>query len=519
MNRICALLTVVVLWGAGAVSLATAADTSNVPPGSAPVSVAVRLDQPLHRMAGGLGASWHAIRREVPFDPDGMTPGRRGAPQGSAFGGNPPLENTAAWQDLERHFRWLGLDWCRVELAQRMYQPGRERFDWDNAEMRTLYRILDVCESNRVDVFLTQMWGDVEWNAHEGVHPLQSAPKSMADFARGLGELCEHLLRRRGYTCIRWLCINNEPGIADGWWLGPERRIESITPALQAVRAELNRRGLALPLSAPDFYTVGYIGKAPFDFDASVGAFDAHTYVESPEDYARFTRQWVEYARARGKPFFISEMGDFALGWQGSSPGPRLYGTQLSVARKVLTGLNLGVDGFNRWSFVNRGNLDGQFQLVRTWDMDRHEYLPRVEPEPVPYYAYGLLTRFQARHSEVLEVTVPEGAGVMAAALRSPAGQLTVYLLNLETGDRAVSLRLHGVAPNREWFRYQVDEKALAEPGLRLAPKSLMVGTIEEAQTAQLTLPARSLTALSTYRLALDAPGIFAEERAGVPRR
>ena len=108
MNRICALLTVVVLWGAGAAHPTRAADTSNELPGSAPVSVAVRLDQPLHRLAGGLGASWHALRREVPFDLDGMTPGRRGAPQGSAFGGNPPLENTAAWQDLERHFRWLG---------------------------------------------------------------------------------------------------------------------------------------------------------------------------------------------------------------------------------------------------------------------------------------------------------------------------------------------------------------------------------------------------------------------------
>jgi len=466
-------------------------------------------------MAGGLGASWHALQREVPFDPDRMTSGGRGAPQGSAFGGNPPLENTAAWQDLERHFRWLGLDWCRVELAQRMYQPERDRFDWDNAEMRALYRILDVCESNRVDVFLTQMWADVDWNAHAGVHPLQSAPKSIPDFARGLGALCVQLLRHRRYTCIRWLCINNEPGIADGWWLGPERRIESITPALEAVRKELDRRGLALPLSAPDFYTLAYIGKEPFDFDALVGAFDAHTYVESPEDYGRFARQWVEYARARSKPFFISEMGDFALGWQGSSPGPRLYGTQLSIARKVLTAMNLGVDGFSRWSFVNRGDLDGQFQLVRTWDMSRREYLPRVEPEPVPYYAYGLLTRFQARHSEVLKVTVAEDAGPVAAALRSPAGQLTVFLLNLEASDRAVSLSLHGVTPDRAWFQYQVDEKALAEPGFRLAPKALAMRSGTEARTAHLSLPARSLTAVSTYHLAPEEPGVFAEEHAG----
>jgi len=264
------------------------------------------------------------------------------------------------------------------------------------------------------------------------------------------------------------------------------------------VREELDRRGLALPLSAPDFCTLAHLGKGPFDFDQWVGAFDAHTYVESPEDYTRFTRQWVEYAWARGKPFFISEMGDFVLGWQGSSAGPRLYGTQLSVARKVHTGLNLGVDGFSRWSFVNRGDLDGQFQLVRTWDMNRRDYLPRVDPEPVPYYAYGLLTRLQAKHSEVLKVTVAGEARIVAAALRSPAAQVTVYLLNLEAGELVVSLSLHGVAADREWFQYQVDEKALAEPGFRLRPVPPAVRTSAEARTARVTLPARSFTALST---------------------
>ncbi|MBK9140384.1 MAG: hypothetical protein IPM17_16760 [Verrucomicrobia bacterium] len=496
--------------------MAFAADAGEQPPS---VAVEVSLDQPVRRLAGGLGASWHAIRREVPFDPKRMTSGRSGAPQGSGFGGNPPLDNTAAWQDLERHFRWLGLDWCRVEFTHRMYQPERDRFEWDNEEMRTLYRILDICESNRVDVFLTQMWNDVAWNAHDDVHPLQSAPRSVPDFARGLGELCERLLRQRRYTCIRWLCINNEPGIPDGWWLGPGRRIESITPALQAVRAELDRRGLQLPLSAPDFYTVSYIGKAPFDFDEVVGAFDAHTYVESPADYDRFVRQWVEYAGARRKPFFISEMGDFALGWQGRSEGPRLYGTQLSVARKVLAGLNLGVDGFSRWSFVNRGDLDGQFQLVRTWDMDRRAYLPRAEPEPVPYFAYGLLTRFQAKHSEVLKVTVAESESLVAAALRSPSGQVTVYLLNPDDAGKTVRLRLHGAAPQGRWFQYSVNEPALRESAFQLRPQPIALRPSANVVETSVTLPARSLSAVSTWELGPESPGVISDEPRFTPPR
>jgi hypothetical protein len=33
-----------------------------------------------------------------------------------------------------------------VELEQRMYEPERNRFDWDNPEMRILYRQLDWCQ-------------------------------------------------------------------------------------------------------------------------------------------------------------------------------------------------------------------------------------------------------------------------------------------------------------------------------------------------------------------------------------
>ena len=58
--------------------------------------------------------------------------------------------------------------------------------------------------------------------------------------------------------------------------------------------------------------------------------------------------------------------------------------------------MNVGVDGFNRWSFTNRGDLDGQWQLVRTFDTNTWQYFKRVAPEPVPYFSYGILTRFLA---------------------------------------------------------------------------------------------------------------------------
>jgi hypothetical protein len=473
-----------------------------------PVLIQVDTRTVLHRMAGGFGASWHAIRRETPVDRQLMTKARFNAPQGSAYGGNPPLDHTAAWRDLEYHLAWLGLDWCRIELSQRMYQPAVDRFDWANDEMLTLFRILDLCQKHQVDVFLTQMWNEVDWNTHEGVHPLQSAPKSMDAFAHGLGELIQHLVKTRGYTCVRWLCINNEPGEDWGWWLGPGRKPLSITPGLKAVRAELDRRGLSIPLSAPDTSWVGIVKKAPFDFDPYIGAYDAHTYTELPPEYIPHYRAWNELTTRLNKPFFITEMGDFNHGWQGANTGPRDFPAQLAVATKVIHGLNHGVDAFNRWSFVNRGDLDGQFQLVRTWDIAAQRFLDRVSPEPAAYHGYGILTRFQAKHSDVLPTTAAAGASVLAATLRSPRGNITTLLLNPDAESTLVNLRFQGPNPPRNLFRYQVTETAVAQPSFNLAP--VRVASSGDQPFVE-TLPGRSITALSTFNLPTASPGIMAD--------
>jgi len=153
-----------------------------------------------------------------------------------------------------RHASWLGLNFIRVELSQRMYEPERDVFDWNNEEMLALYKILDWCESNNADVFLQQMWGHVEWNAFYGVHPLLSAPRSLDDFAAGITGLLDRLLHKKKYTCIKYLSIANEPpGGTWGYWWSFGQGSGTITPALKKVREYLDAAGVKIPLSGPDW--------------------------------------------------------------------------------------------------------------------------------------------------------------------------------------------------------------------------------------------------------------------------
>ena len=482
------------------------------------VRIQVDAGRTRHTMASGIGASWHALSREIPLENEGYAfPAREDNPRGSAYGGNPPVSDAGAWDQIEAHARWLGLDFFRVELDQRMYQPERDRFDWDNEEMQALYRILDACERLGADVFLQQMWRHVEWNSFPGVHPLISAPRSLDDHARGLATLVEHLLGTKGYRCIRWLSIANEPpgGTWGYWWsygaAPAPAGLTPITPALAALRRELDARGLDLPLSGPDWTDLPPFPGSAIDFDEHVGAYDIHTYKGLDADGQATVARWADWARERGKPFLLTEFGNMALGWGGDDPGPATYPAVLSNAEVVIRALNVGVDGLNRWSFTNRGDLDGQWQLVRTWDRKRKAFLAEVVPEPVPYYGFGLLTRFLAKGSRVVECRVGSSADaapeLLATAVVSPGGRLTVLVLNASEKEIGASLEVRGAPPGPLQV-YQVEEAHLG-PSFRMDP----LRTLAADGPAELLLPGRSVTVVTGFDLTHEDHGVTVESR------
>ena len=387
------------------------------------LTIRVEPDTSVHTMEGGIGASFHAI--ETPID----------GHAGSAWGANPDPADDRAWASLLAHADWLGLDWCRVELEQRMYEPERGRFEWDNRDMRVLYRVLDWAESRHVDVFLQQMWQNVRWNAYPAFQGeqklwLKSAPVDVDHFGESLATLVQHLVSTKGYRSIKWLSITNEPGWDWSWWLVPPKTPTSITPGLAAVRAALDRRGVNVPLSAPDWTDLPPLYPVNIDFDRLIGAYDIHSYYARPEWHqgGGYSRQeglshlgdWVRWAHDRNKPLFLSEVGSMTFGWGGGDPGPGGYDASLSNAALIVEGLRLGVDGFNRWSFVNRGNLDGQWQLVDTWDPAANRPLDRITPHPNAYPMFALVSRFVAAHSTVVKTTIegPEPRGRRPRARR-----------------------------------------------------------------------------------------------------
>ena len=497
-----------------------------------PVQVTVNCGKVVNVMRGGLGASWHAIEAEIPYGVKHpvFTQFSHG---GSGWGAYPPAEDERAWQQIFRHAEWLGLDWNRVEIEQRVYEPERNKFTFDNPEMRILYRILDWNQQHGADVFFQQMWCNAAWLAYpefrdDPVGRVHSAPADLEAFADGLATLMEHLIKKRGYTCIKWLCIVNEPGAGFSWWQAPPNKALSIGPGLTAVRKALDQRGLTLPLSGPDTTTASttaFPATVPggFDYLDRLGAYDFHDYGADFDfrtkghtvTQERNAAVWVKQAHQEGKPVFLSEFGTGAYGAGLDNPGPSSPQSVLAGSELVIRMANVGIDGFNRWSFLNRGDLDGQWQFVDTWDRSQKKLLADFPPHPNSYFCLGLLSRFTAKHSTVLASRVEGGKlaewqRVFCCAFRSPGGNLTLAIVNDAPAEFQLHLALEGRSKPARFYRYRYGEAERDRADLKVNPQPGF-SPAPEANEWQDSLPRSSLTIYSTYKLEHGAPSVMTE--------
>ncbi len=476
-------------------------------PGRKSIPISVDASKTLHTMKGGMGASWHAISAEFPLNNENYAiPVREVGSRGSAFGGNPPVTDKQAWQQIKDYASWLGMNFVRVELSQRMYEPERHQFDWKNEEMQALFNILDWAQENDVDVFLQQMWMNVEWNALQGIHPLISAPKDLNDYANSIATFIEYLTLEKGYTCIKYFCMTNEPpGGTWGYWWEYGENEGNIKDAWARLKKEFDDRNISIPISGPDWTDMPPFEPGNLDMAVNFGAIDIHSYHGVTDEGEANLKKWADWAHAQGKPFFLTEYGNMNLGWGKDDPNQKSFDAAISNACDVIRGLRANVDGFNRWSFTNRGDLDGQWQLVKTYDIRNKKYLSEVNPEPEAYYGFGIISRFLSKYSKVVECKLNSSdEELLYIALMSPKGEISIVLVNKGNEPKSIILNVKNFE-GKTLNHYMVTKEKVNETGFKLEP----ISRHEDFKKLEIDLPPRSISNLSSYHLMQGDKGIF----------
>jgi hypothetical protein len=280
-----------------------------------------------------------------------------------------------------------------------------------------------------------------------------------------------------------------------------------VTSAWKKVRETLDAKGILIPLSGPDWTDLPPFDSTKIDFNSFLGAYDIHSYGGIDYDGEAIIHNWASWAHQHNKPFFLSEFGNMKLGWGGSNPGPKSFAASLSNASDVVRSMNMGADAFNRWSFVNRGDLDGQWQLIHTWDRDSKRYLKKIYPEPAAYYGFAMLSRFIGKYPDLIfwqtNMCID---GVKLTAFRNRNGSIGILFVNNEKRPIRISLTLSGAEDKLDFNLYQVTELLVTAPEFKLQPKA--IGHTEK-QPRIIVLPPESINLITTLNLSSDDWGIM----------
>ena len=152
------------------------------------------------------------------------------------------------WSTVFRRVDFMRLKFIRLMSYSSGYLRGRDaqgepiyvfREKQPNLYLRNVYRILDWAQAHDVHVFMGDwQMGTLNTGVQKG-HPF--AVRVEADFI-------EHLVREKGYSCIKNWCSGNEEGVSKN---------PAILEGWLALKKELVKRKLDVGLGGPDHYVAG----------------------------------------------------------------------------------------------------------------------------------------------------------------------------------------------------------------------------------------------------------------------
>jgi hypothetical protein len=429
-------------------------------------------EKAISRLTDGIGVNW--------CDAFGMG-GERGYGQLNVALNTPViplLDDLENWTLLIDEMTALKIGCVRFMLPPDGFITRRGTMDFESVHFHRLERLNAWASANGATIVLDTMYVPRHLQARgddgEGWADHNRSAADPTAFAESFaGPLLDYCLSERGWNQIRYYSPVNEP-IYGGIYHHPRGDVYRAYAGLMAsLRKELIERdivpqrvSLLAPGSPsitewpiPEFHARG------LDLDPLVDAYDQHAYfarfdndppnanaptVQMQDLVSRHLSNHVEYARKKGKPFLITELGSTYYGAHRGDPnGPATHDAFVLDAELAIRAINAGVSGLMRWSFLNPGDIDGNWALLR---LEEGTYRRNENT----FYGYATLIRYARPHSDVMDVSVESSLypwpHVHACALRkTPQGDVTLLVVNDHDSEQIdLSVKLPAIFRTRK---------------------------------------------------------------------
>jgi hypothetical protein len=322
----------------------------------------------------------------------------------------------ADWTLVRRRVEFMRLPIVRMMmLVQWCYREGGQ-FDWDSNEMKSLYAHLDVCQRQGIAVILTD-WGVERWAHMAGVEKTEDPA-----YADAIGTYLAYLRNTRGYTCIRYFVLVNEPNYEVKSFVRWRQGLRNVANALA-------RRGLdrEIILLGPDAGQgdLKWLRPTAGQLADILGGYDLHMYadpkmIEEGRLEEFFRTRWQAVAQldpaATGKLRVIGEAG--LADEISNSAGHRRIGTYeygLGMADYAVQAARSGSHVISAW-MLDDTNHEGFFWGL--WSDKKGGLALRPW-----FFVWSLLSRYHPAGSTLYRVDSPApGVRVLASCVASSNG-------------------------------------------------------------------------------------------------
>ena len=345
----------------------------------------------------------------------------------------------ADWAVRENRIAWMKPDLVRMFFWYRDWNPAGDwkTFDFETDNMRSHYRSLESYQRMGCPVIIT----GVEW----GVEDPYGDPEACA---AAIGALLEHLIRERGFTCVRYWTLTNEP---NGHFVRTGYDFERYKTLHRLVAAQIRERGLQIGIvGSDDAMGAGWFRQCAEDpeYLNLCDIMASHFYVQHASGN-RIMRHYLSNRltalkdRAPEKSFAVTEFGfQDHRSTVNQNPLMESYDYALWTMEFAIDAMNQGVRGISLWCLQDVW-YPGLFMGYGLWRFKDENW----QPKPV-YYAWSTLTRLTEAGDPIFPCkTDPEGA-IRAVG----AGNRVIFWVN--PADRTYTVELSALPPDSRTFTH-----------------------------------------------------------------
>ncbi len=414
---------------------------------------------------------------------------------------------------IKNAIKTLGLQAVRMMVTPDWFEKENDNddpssanadgFDFDNAEMKSLFAYLRVCEELGVRVTLT-WWGAPtgHWLALENTGDWIGAPNSLDEATENIAYLLGYIRNELKYTCVKELILQNEPSYSfkvNGGAVDFNYYVEFY----KAMQARLQADGMSdiVLVGADDAQHYGWYTQSYEGLKDICGKFDSHNYAWS-YDLPYLDVLIQEFVSARtsisgDKPFFLGEFGDGSTEGAYTAASTETFGRGIYVASVIVNAFKAGAAGASYWPLHDiyyyenteggdNGGLMAQgligFKKDGAWS-----YRPT-------YYAYGLLCNFIPFGSEIYDVQGNTDHYVDTVAVKTAEGRWSIIAVNRSDAAQTLIVKADAIGTMMNLYTYADGE--LPTDGSMIAAQAQRVQP-EASDGYRFTVPAESFVVLS----------------------